>query len=197
MFVFNLWLCIFKKKKIPCSFQKILNSRPARIYYFLYFSLGFFLDKALNYENIRENFTVKSQSLLLAFCFIKHVKQDRVKQACAVKMCSATYRSIHTLILYAREIMRISLKQDATSPSLHNCCIPPLGAPITFLSRSGTSSLIILSNYNLRFYDDLTKSRSANFVKNLISFFFLRIITIRIDKNDFWMMKTSFGIKNL
>lgn len=67
--------------------------------------------------------------------------------------------------------MRISLKQDATSPSLHNFYIPPLRAPITFLSRSGTSSLIILSNYNLRFYDDLTKSRSANFVKNLISFF--------------------------
>lgn len=59
---------VYLKRKNPCSFQKILNSRPARIYYFLYFSLGFFLDKALNYENIRENFTVKSQSLLLAFC---------------------------------------------------------------------------------------------------------------------------------
>lgn len=77
--------------------------------------------------------------------------------------------------------MRISLKQDATSPSLHNFYIPPLRAPITFLSRSGTSSLIILSNYNIRFYD-LTKSRSANFVKNLISFF-LGIIAIRIESN--------------
>lgn len=135
MFVFNLWLWILKKKKISCSPKKILNGWPARIYYFLYFSLDFFFAIALNYENIRENFTVKSQSLLPAFVH-KARKHDRAKQTRTSKMCSTNYRSIHTLILYAREIMRISLKQDATSPSLHNFCIPPLRAPITFLSLS-------------------------------------------------------------
>lgn len=122
-----------KKKKILCSLENIKQLSSSYLLFLIFFARFLSLDKALNYENIRENFTVKSQSLLPAFVH-KARKHDRVKQACTTKMCSATYRSIRTLILYAREIMRISLKQDATSPSLHNFCIPPLGAPITFLS---------------------------------------------------------------